>query len=86
MQILDLILILSDESLNLENSFDDCELSVFEINDSISKPVQSKVSSPTTDLPRKNSGNKKIKKQIPVPEVRESICNFENPQIIANLK
>ena len=47
----------SDGSLNLENSFDGSELSVFEINDSISKPVQSKVSSPTTDLPRKNPGN-----------------------------
>ena len=30
---------LSEESLNLENSFDGSELIVYEINDSISKPV-----------------------------------------------
>ncbi len=37
---------LSDESLNLEKSFDGSELTVFDMNNSLSKPVQSKVSSP----------------------------------------
>ena len=36
---------LSDESSNLEKSFDGSELTVFDMNDSLSKPVQSKVSS-----------------------------------------
>ena len=52
------------------------------MNDSLSKPVQSKVSSPINNPHKKKPGKRKNKRQIPVPGDRQSICNIENPQII----